>query len=649
MRVKCEKNPTKLNPFIRPIAKGISSMESNTKNLDIAGESLCAVYEAIYQGDVPIRVSISDEILELTGYPAQQFIEQHGLFSSLVLDEDRESFRAAIDECEQGSGRLNWIGRIMRPDGEIRTVRFVSRRKSLECGRHHWNGVVFDVTVRNEQESLLCQHEELFQMFAEWGPGVFYVREAKPPYKIVKTSSNAKKFVQPGELDKVIGAGGGAGVVHPDDVPVVMASLEETVQKGHSTIEIRVGNPESGYRRLLTHKQISTNDPSLMLGIAIDVTEHSRKVREAEERMKAIMATGPVALAVFDQQFGLAYANDKMTAQFGRPLNELLGSGWLSSVHRTDRKRVQSVLKRTETTKKQGACRCQVILGEREKLTFTATFAPLFVDGQFDGVVASLQDVTTFEDSEQFNSALLQKAGAAAHFKGIVAELFVGSLGEIVGRIEAATAHFRSNPLDSRRAEQIESLTAELKHRIALSPLVLNDIDDGIFSPMPISICELVQSTAEAVKHRFEQQAASLETTQVRACSNFINSEQRIARFVIESVFGVMADACQVEGTAIVNCTCKVDKSATLTASVTAKNESIQSFQDLDSTWRLAQKPSPVTVSLLVARRLAESLGGGLTIVSQGSMVTIEVKFADLKPTGGQPEPRKVGERARLD
>jgi PAS domain S-box-containing protein len=103
---------------------------------------------------------ISDEIENITGYPAAQFIaSRRRNLMSLVHPDDRDDLLAQIAECMETRHPFAVEYRILRADGEMRWVLDRGQLVDGPGGRLWMDGAMFDITERREAEAALRRRE----------------------------------------------------------------------------------------------------------------------------------------------------------------------------------------------------------------------------------------------------------------------------------------------------------------------------------------------------------------------------------------------------------------------------------------------------------------------------------------------------------
>jgi PAS domain S-box-containing protein len=111
---------------------------------------------------------LSDEIEEISGYPASDFIDSAvRTFASIEHPDDHEYVARSVMESVDTGRPFALEYRIVRRDGSVRWV--LERGQAQESGDGRWwlDGAIFDVTARREAELALREREVMQAQLAE--------------------------------------------------------------------------------------------------------------------------------------------------------------------------------------------------------------------------------------------------------------------------------------------------------------------------------------------------------------------------------------------------------------------------------------------------------------------------------------------------
>ncbi|RXZ38499.1 PAS domain-containing sensor histidine kinase [Oxalobacteraceae bacterium CAVE-383] len=135
---------------------------------------------------------------------------------------------------------------------------------------------------------------------------------------------------------------------HPDDVPRYLLQLNQTVTTRQSSeVEIRLRRRDGQYRWMLcrTHPMWDRHGTLLRwLTIGHDIEDRKRAestLRKREEEYRHMVDFVPASICVADAKGDIIYANKVAVAAAGKPVERIIGKGWLENLHPDSRAAVQ--------------------------------------------------------------------------------------------------------------------------------------------------------------------------------------------------------------------------------------------------------------------------------------------------------------------
>ena len=123
----------------------------------------------------PSTIYISPNIEQLLGFPAQQFLEDPGLWVRSMHPDDRERIMGLRDEVWSTGARYRSEYRMFRSDGEEVWLRDSSVLVLSDEGhRLAWQGVIEDITTERRAEQEIRASEARYRALVERVPAVVY-------------------------------------------------------------------------------------------------------------------------------------------------------------------------------------------------------------------------------------------------------------------------------------------------------------------------------------------------------------------------------------------------------------------------------------------------------------------------------------------
>jgi diguanylate cyclase (GGDEF)-like protein/PAS domain S-box-containing protein len=151
-------------------------------------------------------------------------------------------------------------------------------------------------------------------------------------------------------LDQEIGDGWVSGI-HPADLDRCLRIYDANFEARTTfSIEYRLLHHSGEYRWIVDNGAPLYDSAGTFIGFGgscWDVTAHHDALRAVEDRkrlLRAIYDTANVAILVSDAHGTLIHANQSAARMFGRPLDKLIGSGYISLIHPRERQAAHASL-----------------------------------------------------------------------------------------------------------------------------------------------------------------------------------------------------------------------------------------------------------------------------------------------------------------
>lgn len=247
----------------------------------------------------------SDELYRIFGYEPQSREVTFDTFVSAVLPDDHDQLLASIDAALAGTAPYDLECRIVRLDGEIRTIHCGGEVVRESDGRPLCMfGTALDVTDRKRTESALRQREAYFRALIEHSSDIITVLDSDGTIRFESPSFERSLGYAQHELDGRIAF----EFVHPDDLPVVTEKFRLLLeQPGRSeTADFRFRHKNGSWR---TFEGIgrAIRDAEGRCSVIVnsrDMTDRKQMeeaVRESEERYRTLVELSPSGVFVFSE------------------------------------------------------------------------------------------------------------------------------------------------------------------------------------------------------------------------------------------------------------------------------------------------------------------------------------------------------------
>ena len=305
---------------------------------------------------------VSAYVHELTGYPAADFLEGGLQYESLILEEDRERVWKEVQAALAARERFRISYSIRHTDGTVRQVE--------EYGQGIFDGedavlaiegLVADVTERNQADERLRQAEARYRTVVEHIPAVTYSQEVDHNGAITYVSPQIETMLGVTPEEYVSEHDLWYQLVHPEDRGRVLAEDDRTDRTEEPfKIEYRM-LARDGRVVWVRDEAVLVRDedgtPLFWQGFMVNITEEreaGRRLREADVRYRSLVENIPAV--IYTQQPGepsvTTYVSPQIEAMQGYTPQETMDDPehWTKTLHPDDLERVLAEDERTNKT-----------------------------------------------------------------------------------------------------------------------------------------------------------------------------------------------------------------------------------------------------------------------------------------------------------
>jgi len=356
------------------------------------------------------RVTWSDELYRIYGLTPLEGPIDMAMVSEMIHPDDREHVFRAAEESVRSGVHSEAEHRVVRPDGEVRTVQGLGTVKRDASGRaYEMFGTVQDITERKrseEERQLLSRDLQESKAWLEEAQRVTHVG-----YWVWDLETN--RLIVSDEYCRILGLTPKKGaidlaivreIIHPDDREYVFQTAEEAVRSGErADCEHRILRP-NGEMRIVQSlgdlKKDSSGRPYQMFGTTQDITDRKRG-EEALRRSQFYLSEGQRLAHIGSWAFNESghYWSDELykiyglDPQNGAPTVEQ----YLGLIHPQDRSSMAETIKMMQE-QHCGHDLIERIIRPDGKLRYVRAVAvPVVEEGVFKGFIGTTMDVTEHE------------------------------------------------------------------------------------------------------------------------------------------------------------------------------------------------------------------------------------------------------------
>ena len=265
-----------------------------------------------------------------------------------------------------------------------------------------------DISARKHDELALQDNRSFLQSLIDHLPVLVYVKSARPEnFGQKEVWNTAAEDITGYQAGDIIGKTD-CEAFPPDfglhDAEDDRAILAERGVIDHTEKPLRLPDGSLRYLHAVSVPVFDERQQiEHILCIAEDISQRRQQeleLRQKQAELAAVTDASPLGLVRLDRQRRCTYANRTFEAITGLPRAAALGAGWTSALHPDDYPRMHVALEQLTRSHApfQSTMRC---LHRDGKLVWVSVkIAPILVDGQVEGYVGSLDDITTLRESE---------------------------------------------------------------------------------------------------------------------------------------------------------------------------------------------------------------------------------------------------------
>jgi PAS domain S-box-containing protein len=236
---------------------------------------------AIYEYGEDINF-VSENIMDILGYPAEEFMKDERLFSNLMVSEDIGNYDRKVNvwRVQGAKGVLSNEVRVRNKSGGIVWIEDHMFEVIPENGKPYFSGIMIDITRQKINQERIYETETRLTAILQNLPKVVVYQSGPDKEFISENFENMTGYSTAEVLKEKYFFG---NIIHPDDIPKVKHGLTDwhkRNEKGMLVMEFRLKKKDGNYIWIEDHmfKVTSNGSKSFLSGILIDVTE--RKLAE---------------------------------------------------------------------------------------------------------------------------------------------------------------------------------------------------------------------------------------------------------------------------------------------------------------------------------------------------------------------------------
>lgn len=388
------------------------------------------------------RVIWSDELYRIYGLRPRKGPIDMAMVREMMHPDDRERVFRAAKEADRSGMHSEAEHRIVRPDGEVRTVHGLGTLKRDVSGRpYEMFGTVQDITDRKRAEEALQQT-------------LAHFREGQRLARMGSWTSDGSSCQWSDELYQIYGFHPRNGVptteqflaiIHPHDRASMADAMTMMLEQKNGydvTTRILRSDGELGYVRCVSVPVVEQGIVKGFLGTAIDITKHERLTQELIREQSYLAEAQRLTHAgswgcnfLTGQNFHLSDETIRMHG-FDPSEGAIPFERFFDTVHAEDAPTVKAILDNAARTGTDYDIEYRICRPDGN-IRFLRSLGHHNPSGEIGDFVGTTMDITERKHAEQERERLRQLEADLAHINRV----------NIMGEMAAALAHEIKQPI----------------------------------------------------------------------------------------------------------------------------------------------------------------------------------------------------------
>lgn len=233
---------------------------------------------------------VSENIMDILGYSAEEFMSNESLFSNLMLAEDVKIYNRVVAEWKKAGakGVVSNEFRVLNKKNEIVWIEDHMFEIMPESGDSYFSGIMIDITEQKKVQQRIQDTETKLAVILRNLPKVVVYQSGKDKDFISENIAEMTGYESSEILKEKYFFG---SKMHPDDFKTVKQSLinwRDNNSEGILILEFRLMKKDGEYIWIEDHmyKVKTSNGESYLSGILIDVTERKLSEQKISQSLK---------------------------------------------------------------------------------------------------------------------------------------------------------------------------------------------------------------------------------------------------------------------------------------------------------------------------------------------------------------------------
>ncbi len=421
---------------------------------------------------------VNEAVSRFFGITRDRLLAQDS-FEGFLPEEDSAGILQEISTISGERPVVNLEFRMVNAGGETRWMQWRTRGFFDDSGRIvEYQAVGRDVTDRRLADEALRESEQRYRLLFETAPDVIYSVTEEGVFSAL---NNAFETLSGYSREEWIGRPF-TPIVHPDDVPVALRTLEQAMEGQYpEPYELRILRKDGSYvtAEFISAPLMKRDEIAGEFGIARDVTERKaaqRALAESEELYRGLLATSPDPVVVTDLDFNVTMVSDRaVDQQRARGPEDLIGKSALEVLLPEGAARIREEAARILETGASNPTEFSIL--RRDGTTFLGELTASLLrdpEGNPRAFITTIRDITERKRAERELQALNNELEGYAH---AVSHDLKGPLASM-GAASATIQSLLKGNADEETLDGVREMSGIIESNVEKSNRLIEDLLD---------------------------------------------------------------------------------------------------------------------------------------------------------------------------
>jgi PAS domain S-box-containing protein len=500
----------------------------------------CAIYRCACDDDWTMHF-LSDAILEVSGYPASDFIGNSvRTYASIIHPDDRKHVRECVLDGVARKESYAVEYRITHADGSVRWVYEKGQGVFGATGETAWlDGVIVDITERRRSQDALRESEERYRLLAENATDILWQMDMSGRFTFVSPAVGLFGY----EVEDWVGHHM-LEFLPPHERPTFLERFARDPQDPRlRRYEVQMLKKDGSlvWMDVSADFAMDNDRPTCVQGVARDITERKlaeQALRESEELYRGIVENSFDMIMLTDSDGTITYLSPSATTVIGHQPEELIGTK-RSIVHPDDVDNVMAQLEDALNGGRGSGLEYRVITKAGETKWVSHSWVSVMDGNRTKTVVSVVRDITAHRQMEEARKKAIEDLERAydlqRQFLSSVTHEVRTPLTAVRGYAEMLLEGM-AGPLNSRQEDLLRRVLAGSHHLLDLVDEVLEmaRLRSGAVAlrPKVCKPCRLVERLVLTIAQQAEKKGVEISFTRNDDLPMGLYDEQKLAIIV---------------------------------------------------------------------------------------------------------------------